>query len=313
METFTEILAFLDAPLITLGQSSVTIWNLVVAVSVLALLGILTAKLNRLIIYRLMSKSDIQLGVRVAVASLVRYVVLAIALIVVLQFMGIDMTSLALLFGALGVGIGFGLQNITNIFVSGLIILLERPIKVGDRIEMEGVSGDVTNISMRATTIRTNDNISMIVPNSDFITSTVINWSHTDRNVRFNFPVSVSYKEDPERVRGLLLEVARENKGVLVSPPPDVLFKEYADSAIVLNLRVWTRDYIDRPGVLKSQLYYAIFRKFREQGVEIPYPQRDVHIRGLSAGALTGTPAAGTATSPEKPETGASPTDGGER
>ena len=284
METFKDILVFLDAPLITLGQSSVTIWNLLVAVSVLVLLGTLTAKLNRLIIYRLMSKSDIQLGVRVAVASLVRYVVLVIALIVVLQFMGIDMTSLALLFGALGVGIGFGLQNITNNFVSGLIILLERPIKVGDRIEMGGVSGDVTNISMRATTIRTNDNISMIVPNSDFITSTVINWSHTDRNVRFNFPVAVSYKEDPERVRGLLLEVARENKGVLVTPPPDVLFKEYADSAIVLNLRVWTRDYIDRPGVLKSQLYYAIFRKFREQGVEIPYPQRDVHIKDLPGG-----------------------------
>jgi len=258
-----------------------------------------------------MSKSDIQLGVRVAVASLVRYVVLGIAFIVVLQFMGIDMTSLALLFGALGVGIGFGLQNITNNFVSGLIILLERPIKVGDRIEMGGVSGDVTNISMRATTIRTNDNISMIVPNSDFITSTVINWSHTDRNVRFNFPVSVSYREDPERVRGLLLEVARENKGVLVTPSPDVLFKEYADSAIVLNLRVWTRDYIDRPGVLKSQLYYAIFRRFREQGVEIPYPQRDVHIKDLPGGTLTGAPAGGG--TPEGLGRGPAPFDGGER
>jgi small-conductance mechanosensitive channel len=281
METIKEILAFLDAPLITLGKSSVTIGNVLVAASILILLAYLTSKLNRLIIYRLMSKSDIQLGVRVAVAALVRYVVLGIAFIVVLQFVGIDMTSLALLFGALGVGIGFGLQNITNNFVSGLIILLERPIKVGDRIDMGGVSGDVINISMRATTIRTNDNISMIVPNSDFITSTVINWSHTDRNVRFNFPVSVSYREDPERARALLLEVARENEGVLVTPSPDVLFKEYADSAIVLNLRVWTWEYADRPGVLKSQLYYAIFRKFREHGVEIPYPQRDVHIKEM--------------------------------
>ena len=307
METFTDILAFLDVPLITLGQSSVTIWNLIVAVCVLVLLGTLTAKLNRLIIYRLMSKSDIQLGVRVAVASLVRYAVLVIALIVVLQFMGIDMTSLALLFGALGVGIGFGLQNITNNFVSGLIILLERPIKVGDRIEMGGVSGDVTNISMRATTIRTNDNISMIVPNSDFVTSTVINWSHTDRNVRFNFPVSVSYREDPERVRGLLLEVARENRGVLVSPPPDVLFKEFSDSAIVLSLRVWTRDYIDRPGVLKSRLYYAIFRKFREQGVEIPFPQRDVHIKDLPGGHTVGQAV------PERPGGRPATPEGGER
>ena len=291
METLNDILTFLSVPLFTLGKSSVTIWTLLSAAAILFLVAYLTSKLNRLIIYNLMSRSNIQIGVRVAVASLIRYVILGIAFIVVLQIVGIDVTSLALLFGALGVGIGFGLQNITNNFVSGLIILLERPIKVGDRIDMGGVSGDVINISMRATTIRTNDNISMIVPNSDFITSTVINWSHTDRNVRFNFPVSVSYREDPERVRLLLLEVARENKGVLVSPPPDVLFKEYADSAIVLNLRVWTRDYSDRPGVLKSQLYYAIFQKFREQGVEIPYPQRDVHIKEVPPpfpGDLTG-------------------------
>lgn len=310
METFKDILAFLDAPLITLGQSTVTIWNLLVAFSALILLGYLTSKLNRLIIYRLMSKSDIQLGVRVAVASLVRYVVLGIAFIVVLQFMGIDMTSLALLFGALGVGIGFGLQNITNNFVSGLIILLERPIKVGDRIEMRGVSGDVINISMRATTIRTNDNINMIVPNSDFITSTVINWSLTDRNVRFNFPVSVSYKEDPERVRGILLEVARENEGVLAFPPPDVLFNEYGDNAIVLNLRVWTRDYTDRPGVLKSQLYYAIFRKFREHGIEIPYPQRDVHIKELPGGGLNN--AGEDEAARMEPGRESAPSDGGE-
>ncbi len=310
MEILNDILSMLDSPLITLGQSTVTIWNLLIAVSVLILLGYLTSKLNRLIIYRLMSKSDIQLGVRVAVASLVRYVVLGIAFIVVLQLMGIDMTSLALLFGALGVGIGFGLQNITNNFVSGLIILLERPIKVGDRIEMRGVSGDVTNISMRATTIRTNDNISMIVPNSDFITSTVINWSHTDRNVRFNFPVSVSYKEDPERVRGILLEVARENDGVLAFPPPDVLFNEYGDNAIVLNLRVWTRDYTDRPGVLKSQLYYAIFRKFREHGIEIPYPQRDVHIKELPGGGLNN--AGEDEAARKEPGRESAPSDGGE-
>lgn len=284
METLKDILTFFNAPLFTLGKSSVTIWTLLSAAAILVFLAYVTSKLNRLIIYNLMSRSNIQLGIRVAVASLTRYIFLGIAFIVVLQIMGIDLTSLVLLFGALGVGIGFGLQHITNNFVSGLLIFLERPIKVGDRIEIggvSGVSGDVTNISMRATTIRTNDNISIIVPNSNFITSTVINWSHTDRNVRFNFPVSVSYREDPAKIREILLEVVRENKGVLVNPSPDVLFKEYADSAIVLNLRIWTRDYIDRPGVLKSQLYYAIFQKFRERGVEIPYPQRDVHIKDM--------------------------------
>jgi len=134
---------------------------------------------------------------------------------------------------------------------------------------------------MRATTIVTNDNISIIVPNSQFISSTVINWSHTDRNVRFNFPVGVSYREDPERIREILLEIALSNPGVLKDPKPDVLFSEYGDSALKFNLRVWTREYINRPGVLKSQLYYEICRRFRTEGIEIPFPQRDIHIKEM--------------------------------
>ena len=195
--------------------------------------------------------------------------------------MGINLSSITILLGALGVGIGFGLQNITNNFVSGLIILFERPIKIGDRIEVGGISGDVAKISMRATTIVTNDNISIIVPNSEFIASTVINWSHTDRNVRFNIPVGVAYKEDPENIKKLLLEVAFENEGVLKDPKPDVLFTEFGDNSINFNLRVWTNEYIDRPGVLKSQLYYKIFEKFKQNNVEIPFPQRDVHIKNI--------------------------------
>ncbi|MBN2077354.1 MAG: mechanosensitive ion channel [Spirochaetes bacterium] len=246
--------------------------------AVLALLMLLTSRLNRLVIYRLMSKSSIEVGTRVAVATLVRYVIITIGFFIVLQAAGIDITSITIIFGALGIGIGFGLQNITNNFVSGLIILFERPIKVGDRIEVAGITGDVISISMRATTILTNDNISIIVPNSEFVSSKVINWSHTGRNVRFNFPVSVSYREDPEKVREILLEVARENRGVLKSPAPDVLIDEFSESSVTLKLRVWTSHYTDRPGVLKSQLYYAVSKKFRELGIEIPYPQQDIHI-----------------------------------
>ena len=173
----------------------------------------------------------------------------------------------------------FGLQNITNNFVSGIIILFERPIKVGDRIEVGSVSGDVVKISMRSTTILTNDNIAIIVPNSDFISSTVINWSHTDRNVRFNIPVGVSYKSDPETVRNILMEVAKNNDGVLKNPSPDVLLGDYGDSSINFTLRVWTSDYITQPLVLKSQLYYSAFKKFKEHGIEIPFPQRDIHLK----------------------------------
>ncbi len=119
----------------------------------------------------------------------------------------------------------------------------------------------------------------LIVPNSQFIDSSVTNWSHHDRNIRFNIPVGVAYKEDPEKVKAILLEAASANKGVMQSPPPDVLFSSYNDSSIDFLLRVWTSEYINRPNVLKSQLYYDIFKRFAEAGVEIPFPQRDIHIR----------------------------------
>ena len=286
METITEIIQsiiqFLKAPVFTLADSQITLWTLVYLIILFMMLYYLTTKLHKIIVYKLLAKSKIELGVRVAVGSILRYVILTAGFFIILQTVGINLSSITILLGALGVGIGFGLQNVTNNFVSGLIILFERPIKVGDRIEVGDVTGDVVNISMRATTIVTNDNISIIVPNSEFISSTVINWSHTDRNVRFNFPVGVSYKEDPQQIKKILLEVADENPGVLKHPKSDVLFDEYADSALIFNLRVWTREYTTRPGVLKSQLYYEIFRKFRENGIEIPYPQRDVHIKRMA-------------------------------
>lgn len=285
MGTMTEMIKkvtdFLKVPLFTLADSQITLWTLIYLTVLFVLLFYLTKKLHKIIVYKLLAKSRIDLGTRVAVGSIIRYVILTAGFVIILQTVGINLSSITILLGALGVGIGFGLQNITNNFVSGLIILFERPIKVGDRIAVGDVTGDVVNISMRATTVITNDNISIIVPNSDFISSTVINWSHTDRNVRFNFHVGVSYKEDPQQIKKILLEVADGNPGVLKDPKPDVLFDDYSDSALVFNLRVWTREYTDRPGVLKSQLYYEIFGKFKECGVEIPYPQRDVHIKEM--------------------------------
>jgi len=276
-----DIINFLKIPVFSLGDTQVTLWTILYLIIVLWLLFYITSKLNNIIVYKILAKSKIDLGVRIAVGTILRYSILTVGLIILLQTVGINLSSITILLGALGVGIGFGLQNITNNFVSGLIILFERPIKVGDRIEVAGVAGDVIKISMRATTIVTNDNISIIVPNSEFISSTVINWSHTDRKVRFNYPVGVSYKEDPEKVKKVLLEVAQDNQGVMKDPKPDVLFTEYADSALMFNLRVWTSEYIDRPGVLKSQLYFEIFKRFKENGIEIPYPQRDIHIKEM--------------------------------
>ena len=198
---------------------------------------------------------------------------------IIFQTSGVDFRALGLLVGALGVGIGFGLQNITNNFISGIIILFERPVKVGDRVETDNLEGNIVNISARATTIITNNNIAVIVPNSDLINKRVINWSHNNRDVRLNFPVSVSYKEDPEAIRTLLLEVIKENHGVLTTPEPYIRFDEFGDSSLNFNLLVWTSEYTDRPKILKSELYFAIFKKFKEKNVEIPFPQRDIHIK----------------------------------
>jgi small-conductance mechanosensitive channel len=275
---FTKIKQFLDFPVTTIGETELTLWTIVYLFFLLFVLFYVTGKIRRWVIYRLLSKSKIDLGVRIAVGTIFRYIILVIGFVIVLQTVGIDLSTLTILAGALGVGIGFGLQNVTNNFVSGIIILFERPIKVGDRIEVGKIRGDVVRISMRATTIVTNDNISIIVPNSEFISSTVINWSHIDRSVRLNFPVFVSYNSDPELVRKTLLEVADENNGVLKDPKSDVLIEEFGENSISFNLRIWTREYINRPGVLRSQLYYEILKKFKQNNIQIPLPQREIYI-----------------------------------
>jgi small-conductance mechanosensitive channel len=205
---FNVVKDFLNIHLIDIGNTSITLWTTLYFIFLAWLLFFITAKLRKWIIYKVLSKSKIELGVRMAVGTIIRYGILILGLIIVMQTVGINLSTITILAGALGVGIGFGLQNITNNLVSGIIILFERPIKVGDRIQIGDLFGDVVSISLRSTIVTTNDNISVIVPNSEFISTRVINWSYSDRNVRFNIPVGVAYKEDPEKVKQILLEVA---------------------------------------------------------------------------------------------------------
>ncbi len=265
--------------LVNLGESKLTIGLILTLIVSFVALFIIAEWIRRLLVNKVLSRYQIDSGTRLSIGMIVKYVLILAGVFSILQTNGMDLSAFGILAGALGVGIGFGLQNITNNFISGLIILFEQPIKVGDRIEVGDVSGDVIRISARSTTIVTNDNITIIVPNSQFIDSPVINWSHNDRNIRFNFPVGVSYKENPEKIKSILIEAAKENSGVLNTPPPDVLFESYGDNSINFILRVWSSEYINRPKVLKSQLYYAIFKKFAEPGVEIPFPQRDIHLK----------------------------------
>ncbi|MDF2158474.1 mechanosensitive ion channel domain-containing protein [Algoriphagus sp. CAU 1675] len=276
---FSWLEKILNSSLFNLGDNKLTLGLILTLIISFTLLFILAEWLRRFLVNKILTRYHMTLGTRQSIGTMVKYLLVFAGVFSILQTNGIDLSAFGVLAGAIGVGIGFGLQNVTNNFISGLIILFERPIKIGDRIEVGNVNGDVVKISARSTMIVTNDNITIIVPNSQFIDSEVINWSHSDRMVRFNFPVGVAYKEDPEKVRQILLEVANSNPGVLNHPESDVLFEEYGDNSINFNLRVWTSEYINKPKVLKSQLYFEIFKKFKENDVEIPFPQRDLHLR----------------------------------
>jgi small-conductance mechanosensitive channel len=276
--TATQIIAYadtlMDVPFVHIGKTKVTLWTIIYVLGLWTALIIATNRLQNWVTGRLLSGSTMDLG-----AVILKYIVVSLGFIVILQSAGVDLSTLTVLAGALGLGLSFGLQNITSNLVSGLIVLFERPVKVGDRIDVGGVTGDVKGIALRATTICTNDNIEIIVPNSEFISSNVVNWSHSNRDVRVSIPVGVSYNSDPELVKETLLEAARQHVGVLAYPEPVVLFDGFGDSSLDFILRAFTRDYVTQTGVLRSDLNFTIFKKFKERGVEIPFPQRDIHIR----------------------------------
>jgi len=268
--------ALLSRPLVP-GTGITIHWILEIIVFISVVL-LLAGTARRVLLSRILGKTPLDPGARHAVATVAQYLIVGLGCLVGVNTLGININALSFLAGAIGVGVGLGLQNITNNFISGIIILFERPIKIGDRIEVGEVNGDVVHIAARSTTVRTNDNIAIIIPNSSFISSNVINWSHGDSKVRFRVPVQVAYDSDIRLVENLLLEVARANENVLEDPPPRVIFKEFGESALKFELRVWSSRLLNRRGVLISQLNFAIFEKFKDRGIRIPYPQRDVHI-----------------------------------
>ncbi|HUX54120.1 MAG TPA: mechanosensitive ion channel domain-containing protein [Williamwhitmania sp.] len=271
----------LNFTIFNFGSSKITIGMLLYLLIAITLLFVFTKILRKFIVERLVVRVTSNESFAHSVGNIFRYTVIFIGLVVIFQSSGVNLSALTVVAGALSVGVGFGLQNITNNFISGLVILFERPIKVGDRVEvpdLNNLAGTIMTISARSTTILTNDNIAVIVPNSKFISETVINWSYNDTSVRFAIPVGVSYKEDPEVVRSILLKVATENPHVLKTPEPEVLLESYGDSSINFLLRVYTSYHSTRPLVLSSEIYFELFAKFKQQGVEIPFPQRDVHI-----------------------------------
>ncbi len=285
MDVLIHVEKILRYPLFSMSGQSITPFILIAFVLILFITAVVARKVRRLLELYFLRRLPVEAGAQYAVASLTQYALWVIGLLVALRVLNINLTAIAVVAGALGVGIGFGLQNMVANFVCGLVLLVERPIRVRDRITMEGVEGNVRAVNFRSTLIQTNDNISMIVPNSEFINKKVINWSIGDPNVRIHVPVGVAYGSNLATVTRTLISVAAETEGVLKLAGPEVRFLEFGDSSLNLDLLVWTNEPI-KHFLLRSRLNYAIDAAFRREGVQIPFPQRDVHVK--SAGGLEG-------------------------
>ena len=268
----------LTTRLFTISQTEVTLSSVIVFFALLAIIVVASRFLSRKLLEPILTRLQVEEGTRYTMRRVVEYVCILLGAIIAFQSIGINLSGLAVIFGLLSVGIGFGLQNVTSNFVAGLILLFERPIKVGDRVTVGDVEGDVMEINMRSTTVRSLNNISIIVPNSEFVSSKVINWSHGDPKIRLEIDVGVSYSSDLDTVLRALKEVAWENPEVLDDPKPEVHLLEFGDSAWIMKLRVWIGNPKRHP-VVRSDLNCALVRKFRENGVQIPFPQRDLHFR----------------------------------
>lgn len=260
---------------ISLGGTNITLMGVIQIILILVIFFVISKLLRRILRKRFLT--HLAEGLQFVILRMVHYGLMILGFLLAINIVGIQMTSLAVIFGLLGVGLAFGLQNITSNFVSGIILLFERPVNVGDYIEVSNVVGRVVSINMRSTTIITVDNITLIVPNSRFIEDTVTNWSVGDPKIRFTIPVGVAYGSDTELVRKILLDVTYSHPSILKEPEPDVIFKEFAESSLNFELRAWLPSPLGRIMVM-SDLNYAIDKAFRENNINIPFKQIDIHL-----------------------------------
>jgi small-conductance mechanosensitive channel len=252
------------------------------AIVVFVVVIVATRGFQRWLDGRLLPQTSLDTGLRTSIHTGVGYVGAAIAGLVAFSYAGLNLQNVAIVASALSVGIGFGLQSIVNNFVSGIILLAERPFKVGDRIEVGPNTGIVQRVSVRATQIQTFDNVTVIVPNADLISGQVVNWMHGDFSARLKIPVGVSYESDPEQVRRVLLEIAMDNPRVLKIPEPFVSFTDFGADALQFTLFCHVGN-INADAGAASDMRFEIAKRFREEKIEMPFGQRDIHLRDLAS------------------------------
>ncbi len=266
---------------ISLGKHRITVGLLIIAGLILYGAFLLSWSVQALLAENVLLRRQMDPGTQVSISRLIHYALVLMGFFMALSALGFELKNITIIGGALGVGIGFGMQAIVNNFVSGLILLFERPIKVGDVIQLsDGQQGRVTDLGLRATTIQTFDRSEVVVPNGDLIANQVTNWTLQDRIMRLIVPVGVAYGSDVEKVMRILSEVAADNDKVLKDPAPMALFLNFGDSSLDFQLRVWIGDFLNRR-IIQSTLNREIDRRFRAEGIEIPFPQRDLHLRSV--------------------------------
>jgi small-conductance mechanosensitive channel len=258
---------------------SLSLFQIFLLIALLIAVFWLSSRTKRFLFNRFLTKSGLDRSLQYAIAQVVSNIVLIVGIFIVLDSAGIRLGTLTVFAGAVGVGVGFGLQNVASNFISGLVILAERPITIGDRVEVAGIAGQVQQIRARSTVIMTNDNIAMIVPNTKFIDSPVTNWHYGDQRVRFRVPVGVAYGSDVDKVRDALIAAAREHPATLSDPAPNAYLDKFGNSTIDFEVVVWSQEMSYKPRRFKSDLNYLIYKHLTAAKIEIPNPQRDLHIR----------------------------------
>ena len=264
----------LQYQLFHIGHQPITLMTIIVFVFAFVVVILFSKLIRRILLKKVFPRNEVNEGVARSIARIINYLVLVVGFLIALQASGIDVSILFAGGAAIMVGVGFGLQNIANNFISGLIILFERPIKEGDFIEIAGKTGTVETISARSTKIKTTTGIMIIVPNSFFIEKEVINRSYVDKT-QIDIPVTISHDENFEKVKEILLRLGNENELVLKEFPPAVTFSEINDTGILTKLWVWIKDQ-EMYGAIRSQINYRILQEFRKEGIDFPVPKREV-------------------------------------
>jgi potassium-dependent mechanosensitive channel len=270
----------------TFGNINLSLASLVTGLVVLLLAIFVSRTFSSLLDRRISKRAHIDPGLRYTIARLAKYFLVTIGVLVSLRLaFNLDLTSIAVLFTALSVGIGFGLQYIAADIASGFILLFERPIRVGDRITIGEDEGDVQSINLRTTIVSTNDRIAIIVPNSRLVSQRVINWSYGDPRARISIPISVATNSDVNLVTDTLLHAADDVENVLIDPPPKVQFLKFGEYSLDFRLLVWTRQPRRHPQI-KSDINYRIEKLFRERNIKIPYPTQEFLLKGVDLNNL---------------------------